>query len=122
MRHFAFFPILALLVPLAIVAAVVYAIVGRKGGAAPVSDDTPVKPLRTNPRDFADWLSPILVKELRQGMRARVFVSSFLILQALMIFNVIVGLLSSAQQADTSFSSGFFWWMIGLPVLLIMPL
>jgi len=25
--------------------------------------------------DFADWLSPILVKELRQGMRARAFMT-----------------------------------------------
>lgn len=34
------------------------------------------------PPDFADWLDPLLVKELRQGLRNRVFVSAFLLSHA----------------------------------------
>ena len=36
--------------------------------------------------DFPDRLSPMLVKELRQGMRARGFTMLFLIFQCLLAF------------------------------------
>ena len=39
--------------------------------------------------DFGDWLSPMLVKELRQGMRSRVFVAAFYVTQVLMILSTI---------------------------------
>lgn len=71
--------------------------------------------------DFADWLSPILVKELRQGMSARAFITSFLLLQGLMLLVVITGLLISAHHEDISGTNAFFWMMVGVPVLLIMP-
>ena len=71
--------------------------------------------------DFADWLSPMLVKELRQGMRTKLFVSTFLILQGLMMFSVILGLLTIGFSSDSSLSTGFFWTVISLPVLCILP-
>lgn len=71
--------------------------------------------------DFADWLSPMLVKELRQGMRTKLFVSTFLILQGLMMFSVILGLLTVGFTSDSTFSTGFFWTVISLPVLCILP-
>lgn len=36
--------------------------------------------------DFPEWLDPMVVKELRQGLRARWFVAPFLLLQALACF------------------------------------
>ncbi len=36
--------------------------------------------------DFSDRLSPMLVKELRQGLRAKTFVIVFLLLQGLLEF------------------------------------
>jgi hypothetical protein len=80
------------------------------------------KPIAPNPNDFADWLSPMLVKELRQGMRARAFVISFLLLQGAMIFNVVLGLIASVDHSDTSFTTGFFWTMISVPLLMVMPM
>ena len=71
--------------------------------------------------DFADWLSPMLVKELRQGMRTKLFVSTFLILQGLMMFSVIMGLLTVGVTSDGGFGTGFFWTVISLPVLCILP-
>ncbi len=49
--------------------------------------------------DFADWLSPILVKELRQGLRTRVFTSTFILLQLVLTGCVFIGLLVAAMAA-----------------------
>ena len=71
-------------------------------------------------RDFGDWLSPMLVKEIRQGFRSRVFISAFLIIQGLMIFCVVLGLSFSVGDF-TDQSSFFFWLIICIPIILIMP-
>jgi hypothetical protein len=73
----------------------------------------------------SDRLSPILVKELRQGMRARVFEGSFILVQVLMVFAMIVALSAAARnQYDVSrvFGEGLFWAMVAIPMLLIMPI
>jgi len=49
--------------------------------------------------DFADWFSPMLVKELRQGMRSRLFVISFLLLQGALIFVAITASFYSSLAA-----------------------
>lgn len=72
-----------------------------------------------------DRLSPILVKELRQGMRARAFEGSFVILQVLMLFSVFMALVAiTARHSNVSpeFGEGLFWIMLGVPILLIMPM
>lgn len=74
--------------------------------------------------DFADWLSPILVKELRQGLKTRMFVSVFILLQAAMIVVVGLQLLSLSQGAGRSSMDGFeafFWALIWIPLLVVMP-
>lgn len=71
--------------------------------------------------DFADWLSPILVKELRQGMQARTFVSIFIVVQVVMILLVGFHLLSLSTNARTSGYDGFFWVFVGFPLLVLMP-
>lgn len=72
--------------------------------------------------DFADGLSPMLVKELRQGMRSRLFVISFLLVQAAMILVAIIGLYATANQEETSEITGFFWTIIVAPLLVVMPM
>lgn len=69
-----------------------------------------------------DWLSPILVKELRQGMRARVFVISFLLLQVFLIVLVMGNLAAQDDRTALQFQSGFFWVIIGFVLLALMPL
>ncbi len=71
--------------------------------------------------DFADWLSPILVKELRQGLQARTFVSMFIVVQVVMILLVGFHLLSLSTNAGTSGFDGFFWFFVGFPLLILMP-
>ena len=73
-------------------------------------------------RSLDDWLSPILVKELRQGMRARVFILSFLLLQ---VFLVVLTLGNVAAQDDRNTLNSqneFFWVIIGFVLLVLMPL
>lgn len=76
--------------------------------------------------DFADWLSPMLVKELRQGMRSRIFMAAFYLTQLLMILCVIFNLtLASNADAPTpliGFLNGLFWFMISVPLLFVMPI
>jgi ABC-type transport system involved in multi-copper enzyme maturation permease subunit len=71
--------------------------------------------------DFPDWLSPMLIKELRQGMRSRAFLFSFLAVQAAMIFLGLIGLLNSSVDSSTEEVTVFFWIITGVPILLIMP-
>ena len=71
--------------------------------------------------DFADWLSPMLVKELRQGVRSRAFVSTFILLQAAMLLNVLIGL-SNADSDGAEESTIFFWVLVGISVLFILPM
>ncbi len=72
--------------------------------------------------DFPDWLSPMLVKELRQGVRTRVFVTLFILLQVAMLMTVSLTLLVAANGGDTAVGTGFFWFIVGVPVLAVLPL
>lgn len=77
--------------------------------------------------DFADWASPVLVKELRQGLRSRLFMSAFFITQLLMIASVLMNLAiasatDSAVGEAKGFSDGLFWFLISLPLVLGMPM
>ena len=72
--------------------------------------------------DFADWLSPMLVKELRQGVRTRVFVILFILLQVCMLLDLVLSLLIASTGASTSEGTYFFWFMVSVPTLLIIPI
>ncbi len=65
----------------------------------------------------------MLVKDLRQGMRSRYFVFVFLGLQIVMFF-VLSGQLSALDQGsfNPAASSGLFWSMIGIAVLVLFPI
>ncbi len=72
--------------------------------------------------DFPEWLSPILVKELRQGMRSRLFVISFLLLHAALIVVAVLSLLIAVESGDARIGSSFFWTIIGALMLVVMPI
>lgn len=84
---------------------------------------TPASPPTASP-DFADWFSPILVKELRQGLKTRAFVSIFILVQVVMSLLVGLQMLSMASGAGPSTMSmydGFFWALVWIPLLVVMP-
>jgi hypothetical protein len=73
--------------------------------------------------DFPDWLSPILVKELRQGLKSRAFASIAILLQGGMAFLFVLAALSGMESGAGSMEvvSGFFWFMIWIPLIIVMP-
>ncbi|PTY01355.1 hypothetical protein DB346_13565 [Verrucomicrobia bacterium LW23] len=71
---------------------------------------------RIKERESSDWLSPMLVKELRQGMRGKLFASAFQLVQAAMLFTVFISM-TAGSQADP-----FFWVILAVPLVLIIPL
>ena len=77
--------------------------------------------------DFSDRLSPIVVKELRQGLRQPTFVIAFLCLQVLLCIVVLVAVLSAPVGSHAglrvgSTVSGFFFVLLGIAILVVQPL
>lgn len=75
-------------------------------------------------RDSSDLLNPIIIKELRQGMRGRSFLASFLLVQFAMIFCV-SGALLAHRVSDGGQIESFttiFWFIIAVPLIGILPL
>lgn len=68
--------------------------------------------------DFGDWLSPMIVKELRQGLRTWVFVGAFIVLQAILVMTLLIS--SSAGNAEAS--TALFWMLIAGILVFIVPL
>lgn len=82
----------------------------------------PAEPGRLN--DFSDRLSPMLVKELRQGLRARTFVSVFLSLQILLAMFLLAGAGLGTHSPENAgrFISKTIFILFSLAVLVIQPL
>ncbi|MDF1824491.1 MAG: hypothetical protein P1U68_07600 [Verrucomicrobiales bacterium] len=75
-------------------------------------------PLESRVTDFSSRLSPVLVKELRQGMRTNLFVIAFILLQTFMILCLLAGIANpGSRDAD-----GFFWFFIIATLLVVQPL
>jgi hypothetical protein len=72
--------------------------------------------------DFPDHLSPMLVKELRQGLRARTFVIVFLVLQAILAMVLLATASASGPDMAGQTISGIIFLCFGLAVLVIQPL
>lgn len=69
-----------------------------------------------------DFVNPIVVKEVRQGLKSRSFLAAFLGLQALMLLSMLIYFGSvTAPGGDLGFASGFFWAMIGIVLVFVMP-
>lgn len=84
-------------------------------------------------RDFPDWLSPILVKELRQGLRSRAFTLTFVATQLVMMIYLMAAAVNYEDikgQIHTQFMGaggqtfidGIFWFLLAVPLLVILPL
>lgn len=76
------------------------------------------------PHDPSDALSPILVKELRQGMASRAFVLTFLILQLAMVMTLVFAVAGAdgGSAANTREASWFFWMIIGATLIFMLPI
>jgi ABC-type transport system involved in multi-copper enzyme maturation permease subunit len=70
---------------------------------------------------MTDRLSPILVKELRQGIRSQLFTGSFLLVQALLFLFGLSFVLSDSLQKDSTAGSVLFWTMLALPLVVLVP-
>lgn len=69
-------------------------------------------------QDFGDFFSPLVVKELRQGLRTRFFTSALLLFHCFIILLLGTVLLEAPQEAV----NGVFWGAAGLMLLVVLPL
>jgi hypothetical protein len=72
--------------------------------------------------DFPDKLSPMLVKELRQGMRARGFTILFLSFQAMLAVILLSASAFSGTDSAGSFASGVIFTVFIITALIIQPM
>lgn len=86
--------------------------------AVAVSETKAPAPTSRPLKDFKDWLSPMLVKELRQGLRTRVFVMAFILLQAA----IMVVMLGAAGSGASGRSTAGLWFVTAIVLLAAMPL
>ncbi|MEX2581166.1 MAG: hypothetical protein WD342_19060 [Verrucomicrobiales bacterium] len=68
--------------------------------------------------DFSGRLSPMLVKELRQGMRTNLFTVAFILLQVFMVLCLAAGLVGPGSPSIDV----FFWFFIVVTLLAVQPL
>jgi hypothetical protein len=77
-------------------------------------------------RDFPRWLPPMLVKELRQGLRTRGFVGTLIAFQVLMLVLTLIALGSQSAtnpgtRAASAALSGFFWVVVAVQLIFVTP-
>jgi len=73
--------------------------------------------------DFPGWLPPMLVKELRQGLRQRGFVGGLIVAQAVLAIMFIWGFAIEVNEGSSrSMIDGVFWSTIFGTLLLVAPL
>ena len=70
----------------------------------------------------SDRLSPILVKELRQGIRSKLFLGAFLTIQlSLFLYGTTLLMTGNNVGGDRGVELAFFWSAIVLPLLILVP-
>lgn len=72
--------------------------------------------------DFPDRVSPMLVKELRQGLRAKTFIGVFLSLQIFLMVMLLSAGAASTSDTVGSIVSGVIFSFFGIAVLAVQPL
>lgn len=83
-----------------------------------------------DPNDFPDWIDPMVVKELRQGMQARMFVVPFMIVQFAAVATIAVewALLGAVHTGSGVWTvawaaeGAFFWVLIWILLAFVFPL
>lgn len=76
----------------------------------------------THLTDFSDRFSPMLVKELRQGLRAKTFLAVFLSLQVFLAVMMFSATASSSSDQVGDVVSGIIFGFFAIAVLLVQPL
>lgn len=76
----------------------------------------------THLTDFSDRFSPMLVKELRQGLRAKTFLAVFLSLQVFLAVMMFSATATSSSDQVGNLVSGIIFGFFALAVLLVQPL
>lgn len=71
---------------------------------------------------LSDFLSPVLVKESRQGLRSRTFVLAFLVVQPLIILFLLFSMVNRELSSNTEFTEMLFWGTLFLVLGIVMPL
>jgi len=76
------------------------------------------------PNDYADWLPPMLVKELRQGLRAKAFVAVFGLVQFALIALMAVRLFGAArlESDDRKLIDQSVWGALITALIVAMPM
>lgn len=91
--------------------------------STPAVTDEPRSFVTDKLSDFSDKLSPMLVKELRQGLRAKTFVIVFLTLQGLLGLVLLASLGAAGSPQDAGHNiSGIIFMFFSLAVLVIQPI
>ena len=75
--------------------------------------------------DFPAWLSPMVVKELRQGVQSGAFAWTFIGLQAAMFLFLSWGMTAidpEVRGPGREFFQFFFWLIVAVGVLFVLPL
>lgn len=73
--------------------------------------------------DFPGWLPPMLVKELRQGLRQRGFVGGLIAAQAVLAIMFLWGFVSDIGDGSSrGMIDGVFWSTVFATLLLVAPL
>lgn len=77
--------------------------------------------------EFPDWMSPVVVKELRQGLRSKAFIVSFCLLHGALILLFILTLIGESQRGGVispdavNTLNSFFWMIVAVPLVFILP-
>lgn len=67
------------------------------------------------------WVNPVIVKELRQGIRSRLYALVFLSIQIVMLLYQLLTLANKSSSANTELEL-LFWWLVGMFLLVCLPL
>lgn len=86
-----------------------------------ISTEPEINPIVAKLSDFSDRLSPMIVKELRQGLRTRTFSGTFLILQVILAFGMLGAMLSTSSNTGVLISSMVFF-LFSTVALIFQPL
>ncbi|MFM7520334.1 MAG: hypothetical protein ACKO9B_07680, partial [Planctomycetota bacterium] len=79
-------------------------------------------PGRWHGDDLPSWLSPMLVKELRQGLQSGAFSMTFTALQGGLALLMTLWIATAAESGDGQSLRGLFWFLFTVSSTMILPL
>ncbi len=80
-----------------------------------------IDPIISGLADFSDRISPMIVKELRQGLRTRTFTGTFLVLQVILGFSMLGAMMADSSNTGQMISSMVFF-LFSIVALILQPL